>query len=69
MPEMVNLYRTSDLVVPPQQYDFFTCLANIDTKRMLERNRKILNIRYSLGWHKIVQNDIYSTAYLNCVDD
>jgi hypothetical protein len=58
--DILKLYQEADLMVPPQQYSMFMFIDNNVMKKDMVDNRKMLNIRYSLGWHKILQQEIYN---------
>lgn len=55
--------------MPQEQYEKFTFNGNSSAKADFIDNKKILNVRYSLGWHKTVQDNVYSWAFLNFVDE
>lgn len=58
-----------DLIIPPMQYSMFQNTKNNRGVRYFYHLRKlIINIRYSLGWHKIIQRKLYDQAYMNFVD-
>jgi len=67
--EYKETYKDCDLIIPPMQYEFFFGDKDKEILADIYENKKLVNIRYSLAWHKIIQDKIYSNAFLNCIDD
>ena len=50
------------------QYGPETFFNNSYIRNHLTRNMKLVNVRYTLAWHKILQRKDYNNTYINCED-